>query len=139
MNKKTSRVIMDRTNLRNRILKTRSNGDKEAFNKQRNYCELQSFIRTTKQDYNSDLDHRKVANNKSFWKYIKPLLIDKNSNLNKITLMKKEKNLLLEKNDDFSETFNDFFYQYVSKLNIHVTKIPWLIVTKPRTELDTRL
>ena len=30
--------------------------------------------------------------------------------------MKKEKNLLLEKNDDFSETFNDFFYQCVSKL-----------------------
>ena len=32
MNKKISKAIMNRTRLRNRFLKTRSNGDKEAYN-----------------------------------------------------------------------------------------------------------
>ena len=64
----------------------------------------------------NNLDHRKVADNKSFWKYSKPLFSDKSSNSNKITLV--EKDLILEKNDDIAETFNDFFTSVVSNLNI---------------------
>ena len=75
-------------------------GDKEAYNKQRNYCV--SFIRKTKQDYCNNLDHRKVPNNKSFLKSIKPLFSDKGSNFNKITLV--ENDSILVKNDDIAET-----------------------------------
>ena len=64
----------------------------------------------------NNLDQRKVADNKSFWKYSKPLFSDKSSNSNKITLV--EKDLILEKNDDIAETFNDFFTSVVSNLNI---------------------
>ena len=72
MNKEISKAIMNRTSLRNRYLRTRCIRDKEAYNKQRsNYCV--SLIRKTKQHYYNNLDHRKVADNKSFWKYIKPL------------------------------------------------------------------
>ena len=53
----------------------------------------------------NNLDHRKVADSKSFWKYSKPLFSDKSSNSNKIMLV--EKDLILEKNDDIAETFND--------------------------------
>ena len=104
---------MNRTRLRNRFLRTRCIRDKEAYNKQRNYCV--SLIRKTKQQYYNNLDHRKVADNKSFWKYIKPLFSDKSSNSNKITLV--ERDLILEKNDDIVEIFNDFFTS-VSNLNI---------------------
>ena len=114
MNKEISKAAMHRTRLRNRFLRTRCIGDKEAYNKQRNYCV--SLIRKTKQQYYNNLDHRKVADNKSFWKYIKPLFSDKSSNSNKITLV--EKDLILEKNDDIAETFNDFFTSVVSNLNI---------------------
>ena len=41
---------------------------------------------------------------------------DKSSNSNKITLV--EKDLILEKNDDNAETFNDFFTSIISNLNI---------------------
>lgn len=58
---------MDRTRLRNRFLRTRSNVDKEAYNKQWNY--YLSRIRKTKQGYYNNLDHRKVADIKSFCKY----------------------------------------------------------------------
>ena len=114
MNKEISKPIMNRTRLRNRFLRTICIRDKEAYNKQRNYCV--SLIRKTKQQYCNNLDHRKVADNKSFWKYIKPLFSDKSSNSNKITLV--EKDLILEKNDDIAETFNDFFTSVVSNLNI---------------------
>ena len=65
MNKEISKAIMNRTRLRNRFLRTRCIEDKEAYNKQRNYCV--SLIRKTKQQYYNNLDHRKVADNKSFW------------------------------------------------------------------------
>ena len=71
LNIKTSKTIMDRTRLRNRFLRTRSNREKvykEVCNKQWNYCV--SLVRKTKQDYYNNLE---VADNKSFWKYIKPL------------------------------------------------------------------
>ena len=71
MNKEISKAIMNQTRLRNRLLRTRCIRDKEAYNKQRNYCV--SRICKTKQQYYNNLDHRKVADNKSFWKYIKPL------------------------------------------------------------------
>ena len=64
----------------------------------------------------NNLDHRKVADNKSFWKYIKPLFSDKSSNSNRITLV--EKDLILGKNDDIAETFNDSFTSVISNLNI---------------------
>ena len=45
---------MNRTRLRNRFLRTRCIRDKEAYNKQRNYCV--SLIRKTNQQYYNNLD-----------------------------------------------------------------------------------
>lgn len=101
MNKK---IILDRTRKRSRFLRTRSDGDKEAYNKQWNYCV--SVIRKTKQDYYSNLDHWKISYNRSFLKSIKALFSDKNSNFNKITLV--EEDSVLKKNDDIAGTFFDF-------------------------------
>ena len=119
MNKKISKTIMNRTRLRDRFLRTRSNGDKEAYNKQRNYCV--SLVQKTKQQYYNNLDHRKVADNKTFWKYIKSLFSDRSSNSNKITLV--EKDLIAEKN---AETFNNFFTSVVSNLNIPLYQDPFI-------------
>ena len=102
---------MHRTKYRNRFLKTRSNGDKEANNKQQIYCT--SFIRKTKQGY---------YNSRSLWKWIKRFFSSESSNFNKVTLV--EKDLTLEKNEDIAETIN---------------RIPLLIVIKLMTELGTRL
>ena len=114
MNKEISKTIINRTRLRNRFLRTRCIGDKAAYNKQRNYCV--SLIRKAKKQYYTNLDHRKVADNKSFWKYIKPLFSDKSSNSNKIKLV--EKYLILEQNYDIVKTLNGFFISAVSNLSI---------------------
>ena len=62
---------MDRARLRKTFLRNKSNKDKEAYNKQRNYCVF--LIQKTKQDYYNNFDHRKVVDNKPFCKYIEPL------------------------------------------------------------------
>ena len=93
MNKKISKAVMNQTRLQNRILRTRCNENKEVYNKQQNYCV--SLIRKTKQQYYSNLDHMKIADNKSFLRYIKPPFSDKSSNSNRITLV--EKDFILEK------------------------------------------
>ena len=67
----------------------------------------------------------------------KPLFSGKSSNCNKITLV--EKDLILQKNVDIAETFNDFFTSVVSKLNIQDYSIPLLIVTdKPNRTPDSQ-
>ena len=48
---------------------------------------------------------------------------DKSSDSNKITWV--EKDLILEKNDDIAETFNDFFISVASNLNIPRYKDPF--------------
>ena len=62
MNKAISKAVMDRTRLRNKFLKNRS-----AENNT-----LTSLTRKSKRDYYNNLDNRNVADNKLFWKTVKP-------------------------------------------------------------------
>ena len=114
MNKDISKATMDCTRLRHKFLRSRSIEDRKAYNKQRNYCV--SLIRKIKKDYNNNLDYKKIIDNKSFWKYVKPLFMEKNVRSNKITSV--EDNSTLENNDKIAETFNNFFTSAVSNLNI---------------------
>ena len=62
------------------------------------------------------LDRKNITDNKSFWKYVKPFLTDKNPKSNKITLVENE--AIIEEPDKIAETFNNFFANAVSNLNI---------------------
>ena len=72
MNKPLARAHMKRSRLRNRLLKYRS---EVHFIKQRNYCV--SLLRKTKKQYCANLNEKDVADNKEFWKTVKPVLSDK--------------------------------------------------------------
>ena len=109
-----NKTIMDRSRLRKKSLKTRSNEDKKAYNTQRNYC--LTLVRKAKKDYYNNLDHENVTDNKTFWKSIKPFFSEKGSTHNKITLV--EQGLILDKNDNAAEVLNKFFINVVSNLNI---------------------
>ena len=90
MNKNFSKAITDRARLRNGILRTRSNGDEEAYHKQWNYCELYSLIRKTKQGYYNNFDHRKVAYYNHFGNISNLFFSGKSYNFQKITLVEKD-------------------------------------------------
>ena len=66
---------MDRSRLRKKSLKTRSNEDKKAYNTQRNYC--LTLVRKAKKGYDNNLDHENITDNKTFWKSIKPFFLKK--------------------------------------------------------------
>ena len=88
---------MDRSRLRNKFLKTRSDEDKRAYNTQRNYC--LTLVRKAKTDYYyNNLDDDNVTDNKTFWKSIKPHFSEKSMTYNKITLVQQD--LILDKNDN---------------------------------------
>ena len=114
LNKEILKAIMNRTRLRNKFLRSRSTEDRSAYNQQRNFC--LSLVRKAKKDYYNNLDHKKVTDNKSFWRTVKPLFSDKNSSFSKITLIENE--LLLNDDEKISSTLNDFFSNVVSNLNI---------------------
>ena len=105
---------MDRSRLRNKFLKIRSNEDKETYNTQRNY--YLTLVRKAKKDYYNNLDHQNVPDNKTFWKSIKPFFSEKASTHNNIILVKQD--LILDKNDNVAEVLNNFFTNVVSNLNI---------------------
>ena len=56
-----------------------------AYNAQRNLCV--SLVRTAKKEYFDNLDLRNVADNKTFWKTVKPFFTDKGMNHDKTILV----------------------------------------------------
>ena len=61
MNKKLSKEIMKRSRLRNKFLNTKSDIDRKAYNKQRNY--VVSLLRNEKNNFYSNLDTKVVIDN----------------------------------------------------------------------------
>ena len=105
MNKELSKAIIKRTRLRNKFLRNKSPGNRENFNKQRNYCV--HLVRKSRREYYGNLNEKNVIDNKIFWKTVKPFLSSKTTNDSKITLVENDKVI----NDDtkVAETLNSFF------------------------------
>ena len=120
LNKEILKAIMNRTRLRNKFLRSRSTEDRSAYNQQRNFC--LRLVRKARRDYYNNLDHKKVTDNKSFWRTVRPLFSDKISSFSKITLIENE--LLLNDDEKVSSTLNDFFSNVVSNLNIPLCEDP---------------
>ena len=114
INKAISKAVMDRTRLRNKLLKNRSAENKLAYNRQRTYCV--SLTRKSKRDYYNNLDNRNVTDNKLFWQTVTPFFCDKGPTRQKIALI--EKDQIRGNNKEVSEIFNNFFSSIVVKLNI---------------------
>ena len=94
INKTLSKEIMKSTRLRNKFLKNRNDYNKREFSKQRNYCV--PYVRKSKKLYYSNLDEKKVTDNKTFWKTIKPFLSDKTVSKEKVTKMKLLKVIIMQ-------------------------------------------
>ena len=114
MNRILSKEIMKRSRLRNKFLKSKSEADKKNYVKQRNYCV--SLLRRTKKEYYGNLDPRKVADNRIFWRTVKPFLSNKSVENEKIILVEKEE--ILTKDNSVAKVLNNFFSNIVKTLGI---------------------
>ena len=66
---------MRRTRLTNKFIDSKTDADRMAYDKQRNYCV--SLIRKEKTPYYSNLNIRDVMGNKIFWTKLKPFFSEK--------------------------------------------------------------
>ena len=75
MTKEVRKAIMMRSKLRNKFLQDKNEKSRNDYRKQRNLCV--ALVRRAKQQYFSSLDLSLIADNKKFWKTVKPLFSDK--------------------------------------------------------------
>ena len=116
INKEIQLGVMVRSKLRKKFLKCRSESDKKAYNKQRS--KFVSLLRKTKKAYYSDLNVKGVVDNKRFWKRMKSFFSDKSNNFENISLI--ENGNLLTDGIEIAETFNKYFQNLVSTLDLKV-------------------
>ena len=105
-----------RSKLRNKFLKSRSNKNREAYKKQRDFCV--SLLRQNKKDCFENLDIKSVTDNKMSWKAVVPLFSNKSKRSNKITLSENEK--LIINDQRCAEVFNNYFNSIVKEPNIPI-------------------
>ena len=116
MNKELKKAIMVRSKLRNKFLKSRSEEDRKAYNKQRNMSV--KLLKKTKRNYFSNLNTKRVVDNKKFWKTVKLSFSDKSNNFDSITLA--ENDTIVSNDNEVKNIFNEYFRNLVEGLNLHV-------------------
>ena len=105
---------MARSKLRNKCLKSKSEIDKQRYNKQWNYCV--KLLSLKKQKYYESLDISKIIDKKTFWKTISPLFSNKSYLTNsKTTLLGGD---VLSEESKVTDTFIEFFRKVDKELKI---------------------
>ena len=102
MNKKLRKEIMKRSRVRKRFLNTKSELDKKAYNKQRNY--VVSLARKEKKEFYGNLNTSVLTENRTFWKTVKPFLAEKSKKVSKTTLI--EDNQIISQDKQIAKIFN---------------------------------
>ena len=114
MNKSLKKAHMKRIRLRNIHVKKKTDTNRIACIKQRNYCV--SLLRKTKKDYYANLNEKYVAVNKQFWRTVKPSLSDKVKSCEKIALVEGEE--IINENEENAifamQIFSDFLVKNIS-------------------------
>ena len=109
MNKALRKAIMTRSRLKNKSNKNSSAKNWNSYKKQRNFC--LKLLRQTKEKYYNNINIKKVSDNKTFWKSVKPLFSKKDLNSNN--------------NDDgkIATIMNRYFTNITKYINFKANKI----------------
>ena len=108
--------IMLCSRLRNKFLKTKIEESKQLYNKQRHLCV--TLQRKAKRNYFAELDNRILKDNRKFWKTLNPLFSEKAYQKEFITIISKDTEETITKNEELAETFDSFFSSMVDNLEI---------------------
>ena len=102
--KELHKAIMKRSRLRNKFLKDRTENNQKNFKLQRNFCK--KLLRTTKKLYYSNLDIKKITDNKTS-KTIIPFFTKRPLKGEKINLIENGKTI--SNDSELCNIFNGFF------------------------------
>ena len=73
-----------------------------------------SLLRKTKKKHYANLNHKDIADNKQYWRTVKPLLFAISKSNEKITLV--QDNIIISEDKDNTELLNSFFSNAVKNL-----------------------
>ena len=105
MNKTLSNAIMQRSKLRNPLLKNKTEENRNNYAKQRNLTV--ALLRKSKREFYGYLNKRKICDNKKFLGVLKPVLSSKVVSNEKITLV--EQDSIVENNEKNRSCSQRFF------------------------------
>ena len=105
---------MHRSKLKNRYHKSPTEANKSLYKKYRNFCV--SLLKKEKKKYYTNLDLTTIADNKKFWKNVKPLFSGKSKSQTYITLIENEN--ILSDSEQVAEILNTYFIESVRNLEI---------------------
>ena len=114
MTKEFRAATMQRSKLRQKFLKERTNDSKHLYSRQRKLCV--NFLRKTKMDYFKQLNNKVISDNKKFWHTISPLFSEKA--FYKETIILKDSNRAITNNRKLAEIFNAFLGNITQNLKI---------------------
>ena len=113
MNSTIKKTIMKRSRLRNKFLKSHAYENNLNYKRQRNLC--LTLLRNEKRIFCEHIDTKKISDNKTFGKTVKPFISNK---------CPYSENIILVKGDDtisdkgqVANIFNEFFANVVKNLN----------------------
>ena len=99
MTEELRKVIMKRSQLKNKYNKYRNYKNWDLYKKQRNFCV--SLLRKAKRNYFKNVKMQDITDNKKFCKTFRPYFSDKGYNQTKITIIEKDSCITDEKNLQF--------------------------------------
>ena len=105
---------MKRSKLKNKYNKKRNYENWSLYQKQRNYC--LSLLRKTKKAYFKKLNTKKIGDNKTFWRSVRPYFSVKDNKSFKITLVKN--NIVIADEKRVAELMNKYFINITKNLNL---------------------
>ena len=115
MTRALRKATMLRSRLRNKYNEDRTAENWNNFRKQRNSCV--KLFQKEKRTYYNNLDISLVADNKKFWKTVKPFFSGKSQSQNKIILTEGER--IISNDVEVAETMNVFFVTVTDSLGIN--------------------
>ena len=105
---------MHRSKLKNIFHKTRAKEDWSNYKKQRNF--FIDLLRNSKKTYFQKLNIKESANNKTFWKTLKPFFSNKGLNANKLLL--REKDAVVADEKALVTMVNNYFVNITANLDL---------------------
>ena len=116
--KNLHRAIMNRSRLRNKFLRNKTETSRKEYKKQQNFCS--NLLRKAKKDHFAKLDVYSVTDNKSFWQTVKPLFSNKVKSHRIPNLLEKD-NLICD-DQKIAKIFKEYLVHVVQKLGIVIEK-----------------
>ena len=117
MAKELRKTIMNRSKLRNKLLKTRNEESRRHFIPERNF--FVGLFCKTKRRFFGKLDHRVVSSNRKFWKTVGLLLSE--TAFYKESIILNNNNKTISSNEELAEIFNKHFSKLGENLDIDET------------------